>query len=340
MAVNMRGTKRPRRGQATLEFALSATVFVAVLMVGIYFGEVSFTSLKAQEAAQAALWDSTAYKMHRMDLFTYDTAPSAQAVNEGVENANRRYADFDGRESVNGSGEVLQSLLQANGMRVECTTGGAYTHVPAPYLLAAYRDNGGVQCQAQADFNAVRIPEAFLSDDNGFFREKSLGPRPMTVCGVGRAIGGACSARFAMLIDDWGLADGLENRSCPSIAGLPCYGGNEPYYGLVSRAYIPAMAPVVIPLSATMLSLRVVGPHPFVNIDQFMPHMSYVGEEMAFQQPVAANPTEGSLVWETTPFATSFPVYGVSYGQRAAKGGCYLGLNCNAPNGSGPYTSP
>ena len=56
------GRRRHRvgpRGQGVVELALSALLMVTVLIVGIYLCEVAFLNLKVQEAANAAMWEST-----------------------------------------------------------------------------------------------------------------------------------------------------------------------------------------------------------------------------------------------------------------------------------------
>ncbi len=55
---------RPARGQATTELALSALVFVVVLLFGIYFGEVPVMMLKVKEAANFSVTHATGSRTH------------------------------------------------------------------------------------------------------------------------------------------------------------------------------------------------------------------------------------------------------------------------------------
>ncbi|MBS1150350.1 MAG: putative pilus biosis operon protein, partial [Myxococcaceae bacterium] len=52
------------RGQAIVESVLGILVFISVLMFGLHFADVTFTQMKVTEAAQSAVWDSTAGQMH------------------------------------------------------------------------------------------------------------------------------------------------------------------------------------------------------------------------------------------------------------------------------------
>src|SRR5207249_4993558 len=66
----VRSGRSPRRrarlvaGQAAAEAAIGMLVFVTVLMFGLHFAEVGYLTVKIQEAANGALWDTTAKKMH------------------------------------------------------------------------------------------------------------------------------------------------------------------------------------------------------------------------------------------------------------------------------------
>ncbi|MBI3184496.1 MAG: pilus assembly protein [Myxococcales bacterium] len=324
--------KRKPRGQAAVELALAGLVFVTILVIGIHFGEVGYASLKVQEATQSALWDTTAYKMHDMGIL-YDTSPSGQAISQALSDANQRYSDFDGRTSANGAATILLARTQASNMQVQCTPGTApgYSAVNL-FTWVSYSDNGGVSCSAQADLAPRFIPTSFVDASDGIFTEQHSQNRNITACGLGRASGGACSGEYRLLIDDWGLAEEDEADICPAWPfGVPCIGMNMPFYWAVSKVYVLNGAGQGT--AGSELAEATVGTRPMFPNEQWF-YMSYTGEEALFQQPIPFG--EGMPTWDTTPFAFSMPTYLASWIQRRNRGGCYLGLNCNSPNGSAP----
>jgi len=326
--------RRARRGQAVVELALGSLVFVTILLIGIYFGEVMVTSLKVTEAANAGLWDTTHYKMHSMGIGLYDNSPSSAAVANANAQANARYSDFDGRTSRAGPAMLTQVVTRSSALQVNCRHAGAPAFRGTPLTMVSYSDNPGISCQAQANIASINIPRSFDEGGN-LFQARHWAARPLTICALGRARGGGCPSNYTMLLDDWGLAEGSENNNCPGIPfGIPCFGRNIPFYGAVVKSYGFSMGinGLLGNTAGSDLARAVVGASPLVP-DERMFYMSYTGEELAFQQPIWPFPSDGWILWETTPFIFSLPFYGISYASRS---GCYLGLNCNSPNGSAP----
>ena len=89
-----------QRGQSAVELALASLIFVTVLIFGIHFSEVGYLSLKVQEAANAALWDVTAMKMH--NIFSPEWTDYQNSVSTDQTNTTTRYQKYDGRASQSG----------------------------------------------------------------------------------------------------------------------------------------------------------------------------------------------------------------------------------------------
>src|SRR2546423_7663414 len=99
------------RGQAAVETVLGALVFITILIVGIHFAEVGFMALRVQEAAVSPLWDSTAFRVHKMDNGADPAMVADYAALPGLptavgSDAAARYADWDGRTSTPGPATV------------------------------------------------------------------------------------------------------------------------------------------------------------------------------------------------------------------------------------------
>ncbi len=220
---------RRARGQATVELALGAVVFVAVLLVGIHFAEVAWLSLKVQEAQAFATWEATHRRVQTRELSGATTeAPFTATLDDtsGVEaDARRRYRDFNGLTSSQGSPVITQALTQGRGLDVECHEEGRLTFEATRTAQILYYDVGGVACTSRATINAIRIPEAFLQkDEGGFFRAKLFKNQPLLACGMGLPVGAACEGSLAVLTNDWGFV-GDETKECKLDCRSSAYRG-------------------------------------------------------------------------------------------------------------------
>jgi len=340
-AAPRRARARNARGQAMVEMVLGLLVFITLITFAIFFSETIFTSLKVQEAATSAMWDSTGGKMHDWPaLLFFGTGEAKKTVKKATQSAQQRYADFDGRTGVNGATTVLQTFSRAQNLSVSCGLGKGKDY---PGLLSAgtiatigvYADNGGLNCNSEASLDAFNMPNSFLDSGKRTFREQNYKNPSLRICGFGRAIGGSCKGSYSMLLDDWGLAGNGgplgESGICamvPNIFGgsvaLPC-APNLRYYSMTRLVYEPSSL-LVNKGAASALAKAIVGTSP---IDEDSMWMSFMGEETMFLQPVA--PTDGLLPimpWPTNPGGASIlmPWYANSYSKRDK---CFLGKKCN-----------
>src|SRR5581483_3812760 len=90
------------RGQATVELAIGATAWVTIVLLGLWLSEVSFLSVKVQEASSAAVWDATGRKVDDFGVPNNAQADSDYnaAIGGVTASMTQRYADFDGLDSA------------------------------------------------------------------------------------------------------------------------------------------------------------------------------------------------------------------------------------------------
>jgi hypothetical protein len=250
-------------------------------------------------------------------------------------------------------------LTRASNMSIrDCSMGGVGSYRgslnPAHWLI--FRDNGGAHCNAEAfvqGAGAIRLG-AFLEGANGFFKQNQrngvLASGGFKICAINRPAGlnGPCTGRFSMLMDDFGLASGSnlggnEGSQCPSIIyGLPCVGGNMPFWTATNLAYAASSLLLntqssdyetfmqVIFLGDKPSNHSIVPWIPFISTPVSF-HMGFTGEDSpllpfsAFT-PWASDPILFSWYWEGSPFAMPFGVPAIAYLNR--DGQCYLGRKC------------
>ncbi|MBL0695095.1 pilus assembly protein [Comamonas sp. JC664] len=328
---------RAARGQAMVETAIGATLFVTIVAFGIHFAEVGFLSLKVQEAAISALWDGTHGEMHLLPL-NYD--PAGNSMRNAAGDAQLRYADFNGLSATTGAG-ITQSLTTGSGMNVSCGMGAGVDWGGATVTRVVYRDNGGTQCGAQATLSAWRFPSAFLDQgESALYKERHMqgALANFQVCAVGRPVAGRCAGSFSMLIDDWGLAGEVESATCNILMQdqlIPCT--NVPLHATVFTTYTPTV--MAIPGSASMLAEQALGMNPLpptalamvgLGMKERTMWLSAAGEDSLFTQLPPLRDPIGMGIWGTSPGSllggiTTLP-YGLAY---QAREGCFLGKDCN-----------
>jgi hypothetical protein len=316
----MRPSRRAAaKGQALLELTLGTLVLVTVLLFGVYFAELGFFSMKVHEAAAAAMWDSTAYRVHRINANYYSVVG---AVGPSQTNTANRYQDFDGRSSVNRAGGPTLAFTRAESLTVRCQQEPlAYDVSPAnPAYGPDYLQPGGVGCTAEGDTSMVNIPTSFFEGAGGFFQEAHDSPiQPTRFCSSGRTVSGNCNGRLAVLLGDYGFTNvGNEERECavPTNGGAqgPCQ--NTTLYNKVRKVW-----------NDSMIAQGAIGGYTgrgeaFVEwvTDRSAPtgrvsgfYIAYRGEESGFMQ-------NG---FQTVPHQT-LPGYSTAYATRQTRGG---GLN-------------
>jgi hypothetical protein len=340
-----------------VELVLGALVFVTILLVGIHFAEVMVLSMKVSEAGTAPLWDATAGLHHSIPT---DYSPTGASLNAARADAAGRYANFDGRSVSAGrpGSPLTQVLTKGRDMTItQCTMGnrgiGTYRGSLNPAHWVIFRENGNARCNAEAFVQGEGMMRfgAFLEGASGFFqaRQKSAAAYSsgggFKVCALNRPRGlnGPCQGNFSMVIDDFGLASGSEGRQCPSIIyGLPCAGGNLPFWTATNLAYIASSALFNTQSNQYENYMRAMfwgdspARHSIVPWIRFVStpvsfHMSFTGMDApvapfsAFT-PWASDPILYSWYWNGSPFLMPFAAPFFAYRDR--DNDCYLGRKC------------
>ncbi|MDC0712872.1 pilus assembly protein [Stigmatella sp. ncwal1] len=263
----MSALRQHPRGQSVVELAVGLIVFITVMMFGIHFAEVGYLSLKVHEAAVSPLWDSTAFRVHRMqhqpdNIGDFSTFPSiAPWV---MSDANLRYRDFDGRSSTSGDrDQVSHVFTRIDGMQVQCERddkvefdlprsrmpamrsprAGDWGYYPPGQDVGAetdsvldeiYENVGGISCTAEAHVEGLStLPTSFLEGTKGFFQAPHSVRLDMKTCAAGRAVGGVCQGRYGILLGDFGFSDADLSGHCPlqpEMPDSPCAENRAFYY--------------------------------------------------------------------------------------------------------------
>jgi hypothetical protein len=312
----VRTASSQRRGQSTTEMALGMLVFVTVLVFGIHFAEVGYLSLKVQEAATSALWDTTSAKMHELPK-NFDALTQLIGSNKPGELATERYKDFDGRTSKQGRAKVVQLFTSAEDLNVTCSAAGGINFRPSTSTNGTvYRNVGGMRCNAEAELSPVqKFTRNFLDRGRGaFFDVPHYTVGAIPVCGLGRSKNGQCSGGFGILLDDWALSSAAESRECRLLS---C--NNQAYYDSAKVVYDKHNQ---VNGSSVRLARAIVGSAP---IDPGRFWMSFRGMESTFLEKEPGGDSDTND-WETTPGKNSRSTeYDTAFGNRKK---CFLGNKC------------
>ncbi len=298
-----------------VEATLGIFVFCTVLIFGIHFAEIGHLSLKVQEAANSALWDSTSRKMH--DTFSKDWNIYKSAIPFAQNQTQARYRDFDAL--ANNSTTVTQVFTTARNMNVNCEVlankHGVQPLAPDPKAAAAYPSGlSGIACSAEATLAGFRIPASFA--DNSISQFRHWKKVDIKACAAGRPVNGSCPGQLGMVLDDWGYSGTSEAQQCPLAreGGTGC--ANQGYYDQVSAVY----KKVGNAGSASSLAASAAGVSP---IDEDFFYMSFRGRESSFgPYTESLGTSHGDITWETTPFANP------RIGPPDPRADCWLGKDC------------
>jgi hypothetical protein len=251
------------RGQATVELAIGATIWVTIVLLGLWLSEVSFLSVKVQEASAAAVWDATGRQVD--DFGASDNAPADSLYNAAVggvtATTSQRYADFDGLDSSRSSTRRL--LAEGRVTDVTCAPGAGKTSiafdvpgatsyddgsgaVPArvnKVLQTYYKQRPATVCSARAVATPYQLPQHFIDQGSkAWFDTPLRRDLAIELCGAGRAHGSSCDGRYAVLLGDWAL-DGAPRSNATKNLMLEREGhqddqtGNLPYKEMVRQLF-------------------------------------------------------------------------------------------------------
>lgn len=307
------------RGQAVTELALLLLVFVTVLVFGIHFAEVHALAIRSQEAAQAAVFDTTAVKMHDTHTGNWDLAKNV-AIATAAQSAEENYADREGRHAAPSRQTADWVFTRAGEIEIDCRPDPGIVLSPVKTLDRSLpKGDTAMGCNAGLVVKGIRIPLSFADQPrNGFFKKSHFDPLDYALCAAGTGAG--CQGRFVVLLDDWGYSGPKEALECP----LQLEGGNEcanrGYWHMVKRAYERqiALEGNGIRPAGTALAKHTVGTSP---IDENHFYMSFKGlDPDKFTDSVGVSHQD--VKWETTPW--SFP----SAYKKSKRDACWLGQDC------------
>ncbi|MCY1073394.1 hypothetical protein [Archangium lansingense] len=315
--VRLRG-RASERGQGTTELALGLLLFVTVLIFGIHFAEIGYLSLKVQESATSALWDTTSAKMHELPR-NFDPLTQLIESDKPGQLATERYQDFDGRTSKQGRARVVQVFTSAEGLNVTCSAANAISFAPSESTnVNVYRNVGGMSCNAEAQLSPVqKFTRRFLDRGQGaFFDVPHYAAGAIPVCALGRAKNGQCAGGFGILLDDWALSSEAESRECVL---LNC--ANTAYYDSAEAVFRHSKHYQVNGDSQALAS-NIVGAAP-INPGRFWMSFRGMGSGFLEREPGGDSDTND---WETTPGRNSRTTeYNTSFNNRQT---CFLGNKC------------
>ena len=308
-----------KRGQAVTELALLLLVFVTVLIFGIHFAEVHALAMRSQEAAQAALFDTSAMKMHDTSTGNWDLVKNVAIATAALATA-ENYADREGMHAAASKKTADWVFSRAGEIEIDCRNEPGIQLSPVePLDHSLPVGDTAIGCNAGLIVKGLRIPGSFADRSDGFFKKSHFEALDYALCAAGTGHG--CDGRFVMLLDDWGYSGPKEGLDCP----LQVEGGgecaNRGYWHMVKRAYERQVALQVtggMHTPGSDLAENVVGDSP---IDENHFYLSYVGlASKAFEDSVVQSHVLKE--WETTPW--SFP----SAYKKSKRDDCWLGLDC------------
>jgi hypothetical protein len=251
-----------RRGQATVELALGGLLLVTTVLMGIWLSEVSFLSIKVQEASASAVFNSTGRQVEDFEAPSSSGALFNRAVTDVSKDLSKSYSDFD---ALGGGGSGTSKVFtHGQALKVECVpsrglaaskldyqipgstrwfdgTGSTPTQVN-DLLRAWYQPRGAAVCTASAEASAYRVPKSFADQSSGGFFTQLREDRTIRLCGAGKVVGAGCPAGYPVLLGDWAL-DGqpgskiTRDSILPESPNVDVNAGNVPYRSLVRRLF-------------------------------------------------------------------------------------------------------
>lgn len=317
------------RGASTVELALGSLLFVTVLIFGIHFAEVSFLSLKVQEAQDFAIWESTGRRAH--DFRHGNVAnggggrihrPLNDILTTAERRAERRYQQ----------GTVTQSFTSATPVNVECGPNNAIGFsIPGlgrgassiardqlAELRTFYQDRPALQCRARSRLQLIRAPQRFMQEGQGYFRADHVEREFIPVCGMGRARNGRCRGEASVLLGDWSLDGPIgseENLDVPLRPGRRAH--NRAYRRMVERLWEAGGGSHGDAASRMAVILGAESRSPY---DETQFQMSYRGAERGFRDGALNEPQHE---WNTSGV---FHEGNWANGEFTRRPPCFLGL--------------
>jgi hypothetical protein len=319
--MSARRSGRGERGQAAVELALGGVLFVAIIMLGIYLSELSFFTLKVQEANAFAMYEVTRSRSH---LYSQGKLGSQASIYQDVSKTEERvetrtqarYADFNG--AANGAPGA--KLVFAKGMNLEVECGqrnGGFALPPVGGMpgrdvrrdtsnaLGRYYRDAAMGCSTEAEVTSVGLPRFFWQDTGGgYAREAFSKDLTLKLCGAGRAAGGSCPGEYKVLMGDWaieGPPGSMLNADHTVAERNDAFDRNDSYHDIVRHLFEQSGqkydANRDVGRSPAMEFARWIGgyvpdgPHMGAPMDERAFYMSYAGPEHDYLDSLAGAPS-------------------------------------------------
>ncbi|MFP2910592.1 TadE/TadG family type IV pilus assembly protein [Pyxidicoccus sp. 3LFB2] len=218
---SLRQRRAPRRGAATVEFALAVPVLVMILMFSMYLTELVRAKVKLLELARYATWEMTSYTLSDFGKADHDAA-FADAKREAMEEVQERFRDMDSVETNAQPGAFIARYtnVQADvtnkdvpfieaGLVLGNSSDGMANSIlgavngGANGLLGFWRFNtkGWVESRVSMSFDNVILPQRYLErGQGGFAQVDTFGGQSLASLQL--------STRHSMYATGWHLPDG------------------------------------------------------------------------------------------------------------------------------------
>ena len=284
-----------QRGQAVVELALSMLVFITVLVFGIHFAEVSYLSVRVQEAAAFAIYDATGQRTHEKGNQRFNLSSTAPGLS--TSEARKKWGDFEANSGGDWANAKVSHVFTEidqiyNGITCRKETSINYsTSIPVvgvvtPNPFSGGDNEGGMRCTASAQVSiAPGFPKKFFDGKWNLKSDHYAGnATSYKICATPRSVNGQCG-EFGLLIGDFSLQGVAESKSHDLYSG-----GNDDYKNLVNDAM-----GLTACVAAQALSLGVAFT---ASYDACSFHFSYMGVEKNYKQNINSVHT-GPTQWIT-----------------------------------------
>ncbi len=275
---------RRHRGQAVTELVVALSVFVVMLLVGIHLAEVGIIALKAQDAQTFATFELTQNPLRSIAGEGADSLSSAVASAQG--NAQARFEDLNGLESVTKQNIITMAVTEVSGLTVTCNdVAGNFRPTATAARASQIFFDAAASCTSKVTVKPIRMPFHFLerATGDGQYGNDFHSPAEFTLCGSGTASGTNCQGGLRLLLNDWALVNEETNSD-----GHDAKDGPHTYKNLVGSLYAASGG------AAQAFAEQFAGP-PGSTASDFQ--FSYLGVEKQMTDTVADE--QGYTRWHT-----------------------------------------
>ena len=238
MLRNRLPQQKPRRGAATVEFALVVPVLVSIIMFSMFLTEIILAKFKLQEASRYVAWELTSYSLSDYAEGNHDNAFAA-AQQAAVTDANERYSDLNSVEPAAGNFAVMlradpvaTTIANQTVAGVDASEifpgGGTGQEVAGAvgktvnFFINHFKFNtkGQVQVEITSRLASLILPRRYLQRADGdFYDVDNWGGRDLSNLPVRN--------RYTLIANGWHLPDGGNALVMGKRAGVHTGGGTD-----------------------------------------------------------------------------------------------------------------